>query len=160
MINYQKVLNQSAACLLSLALVTPCAFAEPVWHCSRSDVQIADASDNFTLAALSSVEREVIRVSIRDLHTVYQGTPVRMNGGLPLSACVVANDSTLTNSALQSIGAKPAAVSALLRQNSLIKSNIHLVANESEMLSCINNHHPAIGYLSKTTHTEAVGPCF
>lgn len=158
--NHHKVFNAVAACLLCLALTAQSAYADPIWHCSRSDVQIADASDNFTLAALSSLEREVIKVSMQDLHTVYKGSPVKMSGGLPLSACVVGNNASITNNALQSIGANPAAVQALLRQNALSTSNIHLVANESEMLSCINKHHPAIGYLSKTTHTEAVGPCF
>lgn len=147
-------------CLLSLALNAQSVYADPIWHCSRSDVQIADASDNFTLAALSTLEREVIRVSLHNLHTIYQGGPVRMSGGLPLSACIVSNDPSLTNSALQSLGAKPEAARTLLRQNSPTKSNIHFVAHESEMLSCINKNHPAIGYLSSTTHTEAVGPCF
>lgn len=155
-----KAVKSHAAFAFSLLLATSSALAEPVWHCSRSDVQIADASDSFTLAALSNSEREVIRISLRDLHTVYQGSPVRMNGGQALSACVVGEDSDLTITALKSIGANPTAIRGILRQSSINKSNIYKVADESAMLSCISNHHPAIGYLPKTTHTESVGPCF
>lgn len=135
------------------------AHADPVWHCSRSDVQVADASSDFTLAALS-MEREVIRVALRDLYSIYQGLPVQMAGGLPLSACMVRDDSGLTDSALRSIGAKPATLKALTSQSALNKHNVFVVADESAMHACISQHHPAIGYLSKATHTEAVGPCF
>lgn len=135
------------------------AHADPVWHCSRSDVQVADASNDFTLAALS-MEREVIRVSLRDLHSIYQGVPVQMNAGLPLSACMIRDDSGLTASALRSIGARPATAKAVSSPAGLIKHNVFVVADESAMHACISQHHPAIGYLSKSTHTEAVGPCF
>lgn len=157
--NHPKVLRTFLFAFLCLASSMHVVKAEPVWHCSRSDVQVADASDTFTLAALS-LEREVIRISLRDLHTIYQGSPVRLNGGLPLSACVVAQESVLTNSALRSVGAKPATLQALVRQSTLSKSHIFIVPNESEMISCIGKNHPAIGYLSNATHTEAVGPCF
>ena len=52
--------------LNGLFLIGAPAWAQPVWHCSRSDVQIANASDDFTLAALT-IEREVIRLSLGDL---------------------------------------------------------------------------------------------
>lgn len=157
--NHQHLLKAWFLAMLFMSAAGKSAFADPVWHCSRSDVQIADASNDFTLAALT-LEREVIRVALRDLHAVYQGVPVRMNAGLPLSACVVGNNSTLTTSALQSLGVTQATLKALAQQNSLNKSNIHVVKDEDAMLSCITKNHPAIGYLSKTTQTEAVGPCF
>jgi hypothetical protein len=148
--------------LFLLAFITATyrtAHADPVWHCSRSDVQVADASSDFTLAALS-IEREVIRVSLRDLLAIYQGMPVQMAGGLPLSACMLRDDSGLTESALSSIGAKAATAKALTSPTALIKHNVFVVTNESAMHACISQHHPAIGYLPKSTHTEAVGPCF
>jgi hypothetical protein len=127
-----------------------CALADSVWHCSRSDVQIADASDDFVLASLA-LEREVIRLSLRDLFSVYQGSPVKMSGGLPLSACMVGGNEHQTVKAMQSIGANT---------ETRNKLNIHLVQDEQAMLTCITQNHPAVGYLSKATHTEAVGPCF
>ena len=136
------------------------AFADPVWHCSRSEIQIANASDDFAPASLA-LEREVIRLSLRDLYAVYQGTPIKMSGGLPLSACVIeGTNSNLTHTALKSIGAQPATIKALTGANALMKSHIHAVPDESSMLACITKHHPAIGYLSQASHTEAVGPCF
>ena len=139
-----------------LFLIGAPAWAQPVWHCSRSDVQIANASDDFTLAALT-IEREVIRLSLGDLYDVYQGNFVKLSGGLTLSACVVDGSSNLTAAAMRSIGNKRVLTTA---PNSGWTSNLHIVEDESEMLRCIAKHHPAIGYLSKLTHTEAVGPCF
>lgn len=154
-----KILKYCTLAILSMGAIAQPAFAEPVWHCSRSDVQIANASDDFTLAALI-LDREVIRVSLRDLYSVYQDTPVRMNGGMPLSACVITGSTSLTRAALQSLGTQPHVVRTLASTASLSKTNIHLVTDESYMLACITKNHPAIGYLSKDTHTEAVGPCF
>nr|WP_315262290.1 hypothetical protein [uncultured Limnohabitans sp.] len=131
-----------------------CAWADPVWHCSRSDVQIANASDDFTLASLS-LDREVIRLSLRDLYSVYQGATIKLSGGLPLSACIAGNDINLTNAAMSSIGSNPT-----IRRDTGTAKNLYVVQNEPAMLACIAKNHPAIGYLSQATHTEAVGPCF
>jgi hypothetical protein len=155
---YLPKLNTLAFICLSMLSLSQ-ALANPVWHCSRSHIQIADASDDFHLAALT-LEREVIRISLRDLYSAYQGTPVKMNGGAPLAACVVDQPSQLTTDALQSIGAKRANIQALARNNNLLHSQIILVKDEASMVSCITKNHPAIGYLSKVTSTEAVGPCF
>jgi hypothetical protein len=153
MSSYQTLLKNALICLV---IIGSSAWADPVWHCSRTDVQIANASDDFTLAALN-VEREVIRLSLRDLYYVYQGAPIKLSGGLALSACVVGNDAALTKAAMRSIGAKSMVT---YPQISGTKSNIHIVQDESAMLNCIAKNHPAIGYLAHATHTEAVGPCF
>lgn len=142
--------------LLSISLISASAWANPIWHCSRSDVQIANAADDFSLAALNA-EREVIRLSLSDLYNVYQGTPVKLSGGFALSACVVSNDAVLTTTAMRSIGAK---LPFTAQESKVTRSNIKIVADESAMLSCIAKNHPAIGYLSKAAQTEAVGPCF
>jgi len=155
----QNILKRWVLALLGFAFINHAASAEPIWHCSRSDVQIADASDNFTLAALT-LDREVIRISLRDLYTVYQGTAVKLTGGLPLSACIVSGNKSLTFSAMKSIGAQTATLISLTRAHALTSSNLHVIQDESAMLSCIEKHHPAIGYLSTVTKTEAVGPCF
>ena len=83
-----------------------------------------------------------------------------MSGGLPLSACVLAEESSMTSAALESIGTKPNTIRTILNKAGLSKNNIHMIHAESDMLACISKNHPAIGYLPKATHTEAVGPCF
>lgn len=143
--------------LACLGLNTAGVWADPIWHCSRSDMQVANASEQFILAALE--EREVIRLSMPDLYSVYLGHPIKVSG-LPLSACVIADKNKLTISALQSIGASETVALALARKSSIANSNLHIVRDEVAMLTCIAQHHPAIGYLPKATHTEAVGPCF
>lgn len=156
---YITTLRSVGFAWLSVLSLNQAALADPVWHCSRSHVQIADASDDFSLAALS-LDREVIRISLRDLYSAYQGTPVRMNGGVPLAACMVDQAAELTNKALRSIGSSHAPIKALARSHRLVSSQIILVKDEASMISCISKNHPAIGYLSKATNTEAIGPCF
>lgn len=140
------------------AAFTVSAKADPVWHCSRNDVQVADASNNFSLAALDA-EREVLKVSLRDLYAVYQGETVKFSG-VALSACVLGGNSRITDTAMRSIGAHPAALKALSQNKNILSSNIYLVQDEPAMLACIAQHHPAIGYLPTANETEAVGPCF
>ena len=143
--------------LCGAALCLP-AMADPVWHCSRTDVQVANASDNFTLAALD-VEREVMRISLQDLYAVYQGGTVKA-GGVQVSACFVGGNDPTTEKAMRSIGADAKVLERLSSQSSLVQSNIYRVQNEKDMLACMTKHQPAIGYFSKSTQHEAVGPCF
>lgn len=156
----QKVFKKYAYVIVGWLLCCSSAMAEPVWHCSRSDVQVADASDDFTLASVNSVEREVIRLSLRDLYTAYLGATVKLTGRMTLSACAIGGDSHLTSTAMATIGTKLTAVKSLANSNTIAGHNIHLVPDEASMLSCIAKNHPAVGFLSKPTHTEAVGPCF
>lgn len=157
---HSKKINTLAFLLFALHLNCQSAFANPVWHCSRSDVQVADASDDFTLASLNSVEREVIRLSLRDLYSVYLGATVKLTGSFTLSACVFDDNAHITKAAMTSIGAKAAAKKSLANSSSLAAPFVHVVSDEADMLLCIAKNHPAVGFLSKPIHTEAVGPCF
>lgn len=139
-------------------LVSLCAQAEPVWHCSRTGVQVADAGDNFTLAALDA-EREVMRISLRDLYSAYQGQVVKASG-LPVSACLIAGNHPMTQAALKSIGADVQVLETMSRKSALVQSNVYVVHNEQDMQACMTKHYPAIGYLPQATHNEAIGPCF
>lgn len=132
--------------------------AEPVWHCSRTSVQVADAGDNFTLAALDA-EREVMRISLRDLYSAYQGQTVKASG-LTVSACLISGDNPTTKAAMKSIGANAQVLEKIARKSALIQSNVYLVQNEQDMQACMTKHYPAIGYLPQATHNEAIGPCF
>lgn len=143
--------------LLYLVLASSGVWADPIWHCSRGDMKVADASEQFTLAALE--EREVIRLTMPDLYSVYLGQPIKVSG-LPLSACLISDNNKPNISALQTLGASETAAKVLARKSNITKSNLHIVRDEAAMLACIAQNHPAIGYLPKATHTEAVGPCF
>lgn len=152
-----KYQTMRAVCLTlcTFMVSTATVMAHPIWHCSRSDFQVANAEDNFTLAALS-YDREVIRISLRDLHAVYNGSAVRMSGGPVLSACLIAGSTELTTAALDSIGSKQHKSSSTFGQ----QPHIYIVQDEASMSTCITKHHPAIGYLSKVVTSEDLGPCF
>jgi len=143
---------------VSAFLFTFSAQAEPVWHCSRTGVQVADAGDNFTLATLDT-EREVMRISLRDLYSAYQGQTVKASG-LTVSACVIAGDNPTTKAAMKSIGADARVLEKISRKSALIQSSVYVVQNEQDMQGCMTKHYPAIGYLQQATHNEAIGPCF
>jgi len=133
-------------------------YADPVWHCSRTDVQVADAANNFSLAALD-VEREVMHVSLRDVYSIYQGNLVKASG-VVVSACFIGGNHPMTQAAMKSIGATPLTLEKLSSKSAIARSHVYMVHNEQDMLACMTQHYPAIGYFPKATHTEAVGPCF
>jgi hypothetical protein len=130
-LNYLKKLVLGTICS---ALISQPVLADAVWHCSRSDVQIADASDNFTLASLS-LEREVIRLSLRDLYEVYKGMPVKMTGNHALSACI-ASDFRQTLLMMKSLGAESTASKILSSRYNLANPNIyHVSVNVTQLLA-------------------------
>ena len=135
---------------------TMTAHAQYVWHCTRTSVQVADASDNFTLASLNL---EVIQISIRDLYAAYQGHQV-MASGQKVSACFMDGNHETTKAAMRSLGVSPQAVRALSRSNQITPTSLFLVKNEQEMMACMDKHAPAIGYLSEPNQSAIAGPCF
>lgn len=139
--------------------------AEPVWHCSRntSESDRVSSTDQlqdtpFSIASFNSTT-DVIGVSINDLIDIYSGFPVRV-GGIPLSACFMPADQALTTSALTSLGLRTTVIQALARKSSIVQSNLFPVANKEQMLTCIAQHYPAVGYLNTPTSTDEVHPCF
>lgn len=139
------------------------AWADPVWHCSRN-VGIGNeqhsyiSTNDFSIASLNS-STDVIGVSISDLIDVYSGVLIRI-GGVSLSACFMPSDSTLSKTALTSLGLQPAVIQALSRKSAIVQSNLFLVSTEAQMLTCIEDHFPAVGYLNDPTETDKVQPCF
>jgi hypothetical protein len=137
-------------------------WADPVWHCSRNQdtpaAQVAAKEDSFSIAAVGNAS-DVISVSIRDLIDIYSGAPVQLSGE-KLSACFVLGNEAMTSSALKSLGMQPAAIQSLSRKSTIVQSNLYSVVDERQMLQCIQRHFPAVGYLSQSTETEQVAPCF
>lgn len=147
--------------LISLSILSlNCAWADPVWHCSRSPELIktdeVSLVTSFSIASLGTTPG-VIGVSLNDLIDVYSGVPVRI-GGLILSACYKSDEPT--SPALSSIGIQPSTIHALTRKTAIIQSNLYIVGNESQMASCIEKNFPAVGYLDVVTDNDAIGPCF
>ena len=139
------------------------AFPDAVWHCSRNKVEAEGVTsivleDQFSIASFNA-SVDVIGISINDLIDIYSGVPVRI-GGLPLSACFMPSDQNLTSTALESLGLQPSATHALSRKNSIVQSNLFFVNTESQMLTCIAGHFPAVGYMSSAKNTNEVQPCF
>jgi hypothetical protein len=139
------------------------AWADPIWHCSRNaqastNLNAQAHSQEFSIASLNA-SANVISVSISDLIDVYSGVPVRI-GGMPLSACFMSSNETLSTTALSSIGLQASAIQALAKKSAIVQTNLHLASTEKQMLLCIEKHFPAVGYLDEPKETEAVQPCF
>lgn len=144
-------------------VVHPSCWGESIWHCSKMPTDgpqqsAAAQQDQFSIASLGG-NSEVIGVSIRDLIDAYTGTVVNL-GGVPLSACFWAGEEKLTASALLSLGLQPSAAMSLTRKSAIIQNNIHIVTSESQMMQCIADKYPAVGYLPSSKETDKVSPCF
>jgi hypothetical protein len=149
--------------LVCTALISTCSWSQPIWHCSRNSEISTSAATNakeeqFSIASFNS-EAEVIGVSINDLIDVYSGLPIRI-GGLPLSACFMLGDELLTASALTSLGLQASAIQSLARKSSIVQSNLYPATNNQQMIACIAQHFPAVGYLDTPTEAHDVSPCF
>jgi hypothetical protein len=149
---------------LILSLITlGTAWADPIWHCSRNaqsstTLESQSQSQEFSIASFNA-SANVIGVSINDLIDVYSGIPVRI-GGIALSACFMPSNDALSTTALTSLGLQASAIQALSKKSAIVQTNLHLVANEGQMLLCIEKHFPAVGYLDEPKETETVQPCF
>lgn len=138
------------------------AFAEPVWHCSKTEAtntaEASGAENQFSIASIIS-NPEVIGVSIRDLIDIYSGIPVQL-AGVPLSACFWVGNDELSQEALGSLGLNPASIYSLIRRSTIIQNHLHPVKNPDEMAQCISKHSPAVGYLPNSSETDLIAPCF
>ena len=160
-------MNKKEISTLLLAAITIIATCEaaPTWHCSKIK-NLADQDKSasiskesqFSIASLGG-DADVIGISVRDLIDIYSGTTVSL-GGVALSACLWRGEEPLTMSALQSLGLQPSVAQSLTRRSAIIQSNIHLVNDANQMLQCIADRYPAVGYLPNSVETEKVSPCF
>lgn len=148
----------------ALSISCHLAQADPVWHCSRTSptaeqsVSLQPQEDSFSIASFNS-SSDTIGVSISDLIDIYSGVSVRI-GGLPLSACFITGDQTITTTALTSLGLQPTVIQALARKSAIVQSNLHAVTTNQQMIACIAQNFPAVGYLEEALTTEEVQPCF
>ncbi len=149
--------------LLTLLFHSLAASAQPVWHCSRNateqqDSALSTQNDQFSIASINS-SAETIGVSINDLIDIYSGVPVRVSG-IPLSACFMPSDQSLTSAALSSLGLQQSTIQSLARKSTIIQSNIFFVNTPNQMQTCIGKNFPAVGYLNEPLNTDKIHPCF
>lgn len=139
------------------------------WHCSKHptppDFDLAAASTAHPalgandLFDLTPAQTGTVGVSLPDLIDAYSGRPVQM-GSQQLTACFMAGQTALNQSAHERVGLHWPTLQLQQRRNHVRYSHIRMVQSETEMLQCIANHYPAVGYLSHPTNTPTVGPCF
>jgi hypothetical protein len=151
------------------SLILPEGLAQTaIWHCSKlSAVQAAthtsqatkvDTANDFTLAAYAA-DDDVISVSLPEILDVYSGRRVTL-GHMELSACLLQGQNELTQQALNSLGINAATARILAKKNSLIQTNLFVVANEEQMVQCISRHFPSVGYLARRFENTEMAPCF
>jgi len=147
-----------------IALGWASAHAQVVWHCSKHQgrasaaplTSIEQTQDWFHLSGFSS---ETITVSLNDLSDIYRGRRVQL-GSQTLTGCFVTGDNPLNQAAYESIGLRWDTLQLMQRRSAIAPGQLSLVRTESDMLSCIANHYPAVGYLSQVHHNDEVAPCF
>jgi hypothetical protein len=137
---------------------------DPIWHCSRlaagaEQTGATQAQENQFSVASFSASTDTIGVSIGDLIDIYSGVAVSV-GGLPLSACFISGNEEITTVALTSLGLKPSVIQALARKSSIVQSHLFAVTTNKQMLNCIAQNFPAVGYLEEVSTTDKVNPCF
>lgn len=144
----------------------PAAAVEPVWHCSKhhsislapDPIESLSAIKEEDLFYLSSFHSTVISISLNDLAELFNGQSVAI-GQMPITACVVAGDSTLNRVAFQSIGLRWSSLQAMTSRNGN-PPNLSIVQHEDDMRTCIVNNFPAVGYMRRVVEDEDVAPCF
>jgi hypothetical protein len=133
------------------------------WHCSKHphapEFELAMADDEDDFFDLTQASPSTLGVSLPDLIDVYNGRRVQM-GSRHLTACFMVGQHALNHSAQERVGLQWASLQQLQRRSAISHNHVRMVQTESEMLQCIANHYPAVGYLSQPTETAAVAPCF
>ena len=165
---YTKSMKKILLCICAAGYFVNALGHEAVWLCSKTvatndDKQLSRKSDTndqdgFSLAS-SGTNPDVINVSVMDLIAIYSGVRVTV-GGEQLSACCRRSESPLNTAALRSLGIKSSVSEILARKSSIVQSDLFVVTDEDEMLKCISEHFPAIGYLHEPMETNKVAPCF
>lgn len=154
---------------LAHAQATPKEEATAHWHCSKhpespefnlatASPEVYDLADD-DLFDLTPAHTGTVGVTLPDLMDAYNGQPVLM-GSQQLTACFMVGQTSLNQSAQERVGMQWPALQQQQRRSSVRNSHVRMVQSEAEMLLCIANHYPAVGYLSQPTETAQVAPCF
>lgn len=163
----QKSMKKILLCIFTAGCFVNASGQEAVWLCSKTvtaqtDQQLSQKNDNdaggFSLAS-SGTNPDVINISVMDLMDIYSGDRVTL-GGKRLSACFMRGEGALNAAALRSLGLKSSVSQTLARKSAIVQSHLYLVTDEEEMMACIKDHFPAVGYAHTPIETDEVAPCF
>lgn len=154
------------ACMAGpLLAITPGAKGDSaIWHCSKypqlptGDVSSIINDDNH-LFYLSSFSSTNIDITLNDLSDVYSGRRVTLGREL-LTACFWSGDTSLNRNAFETIGLNWSVLQLMSRRSSISLGNLRMVQSEAEMMACIANNFPAVGYFNNTIENEDIAPCF
>lgn len=133
--------------------------AHAIWHCSRNEATQQAATelnlqDEFKLSSM-----DTIGVTLDDLMRVYSGQDIWI-GNLPLIACFMPGQETLSQNIFKSLGLKGYILKKLSVKSAIVQGQLVTVSDEEQMQLCMGKHFPSFGYLSHETVTEKFAPCF
>lgn len=134
------------------------AWATPIWHCSRQPPELNASPDGLHMAVMGTVS-DAIPLSMADLLSAYAGQAVSI-GGMTLTACMLAPQQALAAQVIHSLGLNIQQMQQRWSQPSAAPSWIRQVHNDQAMIDCINEHYPAVGFLSQPVQHDRVMPCF
>jgi hypothetical protein len=141
------------------ACVVPQALAEDVvWTCSRSEsVQtVFEKLRAYRIDPLSVKDDDGIAITLSDLYAAYAGRTISM-GPKVLKACSLPVADPLQKNALDMLGYRPEDLGQALKEPS---SQLVTIPSIHEMVKCIAENHPAIGFFPKVVENEFMSPCF
>lgn len=149
--NIRKSITRSALILFAL---TQAAQAYELL-CSNKSVK---SNDQFTTTAQFSSSE----LTIEELMDLF-ATGSQAKRQTPTLVCMLPNSHLATQKLFSDIGVEPATLkAAILRGNdqSRTVSQIKLVNTESEMLACVKNTHPSVGYVDRLSKAHQQFACF
>jgi hypothetical protein len=85
-------------------------------------------------------------ISRIDTISLYSGQPIYRDGRF-ITGCMLTADNLLSIEAFGQLGIRPEVSASLARSTGLVERKIKIVKNENDMISCIKDNNPAVGYL-------------
>lgn len=142
-----------------LAWTAPSVWAEDVvWTCSRaeSDQAVFDAARAYRIDNLSQKDDYGISITLLDLYGAYAGQPIQM-GKKVLNVCSLPPLDPLQKNALDMLGYQPEDLRKALKTPG---SRLVVIPTVHEMVKCIAENHPAVGFFADVVENESMSPCF
>jgi hypothetical protein len=129
-----------------------------VWTCSRAESEqpVFKAVKAYRIDNLSIKDDNGIAITLSDLYGAYAGEPIQM-GQHVLKVCSLPAVDPLQKKALDVLGYRPEDLRKALQSP---RSGLVSIPSIHEMLKCIAENHPAIGFFPDVVENESMTPCF
>lgn len=136
----------------------PASAKDVIWTCSRaeSDQTVFDAARAYRIENLSQKDDYGIAITLMDLYGAYAGQPIQM-GKKELNVCSLPVSDPLQKNALDMLGYQPEELRKALDKPG---SRLVTVPTIHEMVKCITENHPAVGFFAEVVENESMSPCF